>query len=168
MFSISFDFDETTQKVTNLKVVSSKPKELPKSDNYIEVQDNKLKFGKTALSLIEAVPNDRVAVNYWTVNNQETFPIIGKAALFTDGSDGQRLTKSGTMSYRGQQRTILLEYGSLFTLEEFKPGIYKMVPILEQKDSLEDEKNDLENLNTAMDNEIATLMSENDFDDLPF
>ena len=129
----------------------------------MEVQENKLKFGKTALSLIGATANDRIAINYWTVNNQETFPIIGKSEAFTDGSDGCRLTKSGTMSYRGQQRTILLEYGNLFTLEEFKPGIFKLI-------SLEDEKNDLENLNSAIDDELAALMSNNDIDDqdLPF
>lgn len=168
MFTISFNFDETTKKITNLKVVSLEPKELPKSDNYVEVLDNKLKFGKTALSMIGANPNDRIAINYWQVDAETTFPVIGKADVFTDGADGNRLTKAGTVSYRGQQRTILLEYGSLFTLEEFKDGIFKLVPVTEIKDSLEDENNDLENLNSAIDDEIATLMSENDIDDLPF
>lgn len=64
MFTISFDFDEVTQKVSNLKVTSVKPTELPVSDNYIEVQENKIKFGKTALSLIGACANDRVSINY--------------------------------------------------------------------------------------------------------
>ena len=163
MFTISFDFDENTQKVTNLKVVSLKQKELPKSENYVEVQDNKLKFGKQTLELLGVNANDRVAINYWTVNNQETFPIIGKAEVFTDGSDGCRVTKLGTMSYRGQQRTILLEYGTLFTLEEFKPGIFKLIPVIEQEDSLEDEIHDLENLNSVID---FTELS--DVDDLPF
>lgn len=88
--------------------------------------------------------------------------------MFTDGQDGSRITKSGTMSYRGQQREILTEYGKLFTLVEFKTGIYKLVPIKEQEDSLEDENNDLENLNSTIDDEIVELMSNDNFDDLPF
>ena len=165
MFTISFDFDEVTSKISNLKVTPLKPKELPKSENYVEVLENKLKFGQTALSLIGANPNDRIAVNYWTVNNELTFPVIGKAEAFTDGADGQRCTKTGTISYRGQQRTILLEYGSLFTLEEFKEGIWKMVPV---KDDLEEVTIPETVTTSAIDDEIATLMSESDIDDRPF
>ena len=64
MFSISFDFDETTQKISNLKVVSLVPKELPESENYIEVQDNKLKLGKAAISMLNVKADDRISVCY--------------------------------------------------------------------------------------------------------
>lgn len=161
MFSISFDFDETTQKVSNLKVVSLVPKELPESENYIEVQDNKLKLGKAAVSMLNAKADDRISVCYWTVNNQETFPIIGKAEVFTDSTGGNRLTKSGTLSFRGNQRTVLLEYGNLFTLEPFKDDMFKLIPIKDE-DSLETEKDELESLDK---------MTNEDFDfieDLPF
>lgn len=158
MFTISFDFDETTKKITNLKVVSI-DKSLPTSDNYIEVQDNKLKFGKEAISLLEANPGDRIQVNYWTVNNQETFPVIGKSAIFTDITGGNALTKSDTVSFRGNQRTVLLEYGNLFKLEPFKSGMFKLVPIESEIDNLEQEKKELDNLN-SIDDDL--------FDDLPF
>lgn len=158
MFTISFDFDETTKKITNLKVVSI-DKSLPTSDNYIEVQDNKLKFGKEAISLLEANPGDRIQVNYWTVNNQETFPVIGKSAIFTDMTGGNALTKSDTVSFRGNQRTVLLEYGNLFKLEPFKSGMFKLVPIESEIDNLEQEKKELDNLN-SIDDDL--------FDDLPF
>lgn len=158
MFTISFDFDETTKKITNLKVVSI-DKSLPTSDNYIEVQDNKLKLGKEAISLLEANPGDRIQVNYWTVNNQETFPVIGKSAIFTDMTGGNALTKSDTVSFRGNQRTVLLEYGNLFKLEPFKSGMFKLVPIESEIDNLEQEKKELDDLN-SIDDDL--------FDDLPF
>ena len=157
MFTISFDFD-TTKKVTNLKVISI-DRSLPTSDNYIEVQDNKLKLGKEAISLLEANPGDRIQVNYWTVNNQETFPVIGKSAIFTDMTGGNALTKSDTVSFRGNQRTVLLEYGNLFKLEPFKSGMFKLVPIESEIDNLEQEKKELDDLN-SIDDDL--------FDDLPF
>ena len=92
MFTISFDFDETTKKVTNLKVISI-DKTLPTSNNYLEVQDNKLKLGKEAVTLLEANSGDRIQINYWTVNNQETFPVIGKSGIFTDPTGGNALSK---------------------------------------------------------------------------
>lgn len=159
MFTISFDFDETTKKVTNLKVVSI-DKALPTSDNYLEVQDNKLKLGKEAVTLLEANSGDRIQVNYWTVNNQETFPVIGKSAVFTDPTGGNALSKSNTVSFRGNQRTVLLEYGNLFKLEPFKEGMFKLVPII--NDNIEQEQKELDNLNMIGD-EIA-----DEFDDLPF
>ena len=159
MFTISFDFDETTKKVTNLKVVSI-DKALPTSDNYLEVQDNKLKLGKEAVTLLEANSGDRIQVNYWTINNQETFPVIGKSAVFTDPTGGNALSKSNTVSFRGNQRTVLLEYGNLFKLEPFKEGMFKLVPII--NDNIEQEQKELDNLNMIGD-EIA-----DEFDDLPF
>ena len=63
MFTISFDFDETTKKVTNVKVVSI-DKSIPTSDNYLEVLDNKIKLGQDAIKLLEATSGDRIQVNY--------------------------------------------------------------------------------------------------------
>lgn len=156
MFTISFNFDETTQKISNLKVVSVN-KATPSSDNYLEVEDNKLKLGKEAIQLLEAVPGDRIQVNYWTVNNQETFPVIGKAGVFTDPEGGNCLTKSNTVSFRGHQRTVLLEYGNMFKLEPFKEGMFKLTSVSELVDSLETETKELEDINTM-----------DEFDDLPF
>lgn len=43
--------------------------------------------------------------------------------MFTDRLDGNRLTKTGTVSFRGEKRTTLLEFGTYFNLEEFKDNI---------------------------------------------
>lgn len=138
MFTISFDFDETTKKVQNLKVVSLEPG-LP----TVQVLENKLQLSQAAIELIGAKTGDRLAINYWTVNNKETFPIIGKSEVFTDEDAGTKLTKSRTLSYRGQQMDVLKIYGNNFKLESFKEGMFKLVPIKE--DNLETELIDLEN-----------------------
>jgi hypothetical protein len=148
MLKISFDFDETTKKVSNMKVVtiSKEVEELP----TIEVLDNKSKLSDSALKKMGVSADDRLSVEYWTVDNQTTFPIIGKSEVFTDSENGNRLTKSKTLSFKGQQRTILLEYGNFFRLEEFKENMYKLVPINLEEDDLKNEENDLSKLDNDL------------------
>lgn len=138
MFTISFDFDETTKKVQNFKVVSLEPG-LP----TVQAFENKLQLSQAAIELIGARTGDRLAINYWTVNNKETFPVIGKSEVFTDEDAGTKLTKSRTLSYRGQQMDVLKIYGDNFRIEPFKEGMFKLVSIKE--DNLEAELIDLEN-----------------------
>ena len=138
MLTISFDFDETTKKVQNLKVVSLEPG-LP----TVQALENKLQLSQAAIELIGAKSGDRLAINYWTVNNKETFPLIGKSEVFTDEDAGTKLTKSRTLSYRGQQMDVLKMYGDNFRIEPFKEGMFKLVSIKE--DTLEEELIDLEN-----------------------
>ena len=149
MLKISFDLDEITKKISNLKVVSISNEVLESAT--IEVLDNKLKLSKAAVDMLGASANDKVTINYWTVDNELTFPVIGKAEAFTDSDGGNRLTRSNTISYRGQQRDILLEYGSLFTLESFKDGIFKLNKVKIEDDSLNNETTDLQDLDNMQD-----------------
>ena len=116
-------------------------------DAIVTLADNKLVLSKSAQLLLGVIPNDRITVSYYTVSPEETFPVIGKSELFTDSNGGNRLTKSNTVSFRGTQREILLEYGKSFKLEPFK-NYFKMVKLEEESDNdnLEDEELDLENL----------------------
>ena len=149
MLKISFDLDEVTKKISNLKVVSISNEVLESAT--VEVLDNKLKLSKAAIDMLGASANEKVTINYWTVDNELTFPVIGKAEAFTDSDGGNRLTRSNTISYRGQQRDILLEYGSLFTLESFKDGIFKLNKVQVEDDSLNTEKTDLQDLDNIQD-----------------
>lgn len=94
----------------------------------IEVSDNKLIISPRAKELISAKYGDRIAVNYIQVNNEITIPVIGKAEVFADPNSGNKLTKSNTISFKGIQKTILTKYGQLFEIEEYKPGMFKMIP----------------------------------------
>ena len=144
MFNIQFDFNPDTSEVTNLRVVKVGEQV---DDAIVTLDDNKIKLSKSAQLLLGVIPNDRLTVSYYTVNSEETFPVIGKSELFTDSNGGNRLTKSNTVSFRGTQRDILLEYGKSFKLEPFK-SYFKMVKIEDQleNDDLSDEELDLENL----------------------
>ena len=113
----------------------------------VTVADNKLVLSKEAVKALGGVAGDRIAVNYWTVDNETTFPVIGKSECFGDSTGGNRLTKSNTVSFRGVQRDILLEYGSFFKLVRFN-NYFKMekVDVISENDLLEEEERDLANL----------------------
>ena len=113
----------------------------------VTVADNKLILSKEAVKALEGVAGDRIAINYWTVDSTTTFPVIGKAEYFGDAAGGNRLTKSNTVSFRGMQRDILLEYGSFFKLVRFN-NYFKMekVEVVSENDLLEEEERDLANL----------------------
>lgn len=144
MFNIQFNFDPETSKISNLKVIKM---EVSEDEPTIIVEDNKLILSKSAVKLLGAVAGDRIAVNYWTKDNSNTFPVIGKAEVFSDKDGGNRLTKSNTVSFRGSQKDILLEYGKLFKIEPFN-NYFKMNPIEEitENSSLQEEEQDLDNL----------------------
>lgn len=117
MLKVSFEFDEVTQKVSNLRVESS----VVVDKNYdVLLDDSKLNLTGSAITKLGATAGDRISINYWTVDNKTTYPIISKSDVFTDGADGNKLTKKGTVSFKGQQRTSLLKFGSMFTFSEFK------------------------------------------------
>jgi hypothetical protein len=63
MLKISFDFDETTQKVSNLKVVNTSVKASTKEYD-LEVDENKLNLTSDAIEKLGAVAGDRISVNY--------------------------------------------------------------------------------------------------------
>ena len=116
MFNIQFNFNPETSEITNLRVEKI---DISVDDAIISVEDNKLRFNKEACKVLDIKADDRICINYYTVKPQETFPVIGKPECFKM-TDGNRVTKSNTVSYRGSQRDILLQYGKFFKLEPFK------------------------------------------------
>lgn len=176
MLKISFVFDETSGTVSNVKVDGYKPKvkeiNTPCTDVDLEVQENKLKLSKNALEKLNAKADDRIVVHYWQEGIGKSVPIIAKAEYLTDKLDGNRLSKVGTVAFRGEKRITLLEFGTYFNLEEFKDNIWKLVPIKENDsndidDNLLEEQQDAEALNSSeIDKEIENIMA--DDNDLPF
>lgn len=168
MFKISFDFDETTKKISNIKVVSETPKVLDLTNPTLHVLDNKLQLSESAVNLIGVNPNERVTITYWQMEDGTHTPIIGKSEVFTDKDGGNRVTQSNTISFRGRQRDTLLMYGDAFKVEEFKDGMFWLTPI-KSEDNTEDlqmENEDLLELSNISDEEM--IIEQDDFDDLPF
>lgn len=93
MLKVSFEFDEESKAVTNVKVV----KVPSKYDNIdlpiVEIGDSKLIMSPKAVSLLSAQCGDRIAVNYIQKSNELTIPVIGKAEVFSDPENGNKLTK---------------------------------------------------------------------------
>lgn len=63
MLKISFDFDEVTQKVSNMTVVSDKRQASAESFD-LKVDENKLELTLEATNKLGAVAGDRIAINY--------------------------------------------------------------------------------------------------------
>lgn len=169
MFNISFDFDEVTQKASNLKVTSLSKVNLDESEPLVQLMDNKLKLTPKAIEMISAQVGDRIQVNYWTENNHNTFPLIGRSEFFTDKEEGSKLTKSNTVSFRGNKNTVLKVYGELFKLEEFKDNMFRLVKVETENEATESEQKELEDLNSSeIDEEIKNILEDEDNSDLPF
>ena len=150
MFTISFNFDETTQAITNLKVIDLNI--VPKN-GIIDVAKASIKLNDDALMLLHAVAGDRISVQYWNVDKETTIPLIAKAEKFTDKQDGNKLTKSGTVSFKGEQHDVLTIYGTHFKMEEWKDGIFKLIPITESPKS-ETEEVEVEDLTKGFNFEL--------------
>ncbi len=176
MLKISFDFDEVSKKVSNVVVTESSVVK----DFDLKIEDNKIQLSFDAIQKLGVEAGDRVSINYWTVDNETTYPIISKSDIFTDGSDGNKLTKKGTFSFKGQQRTSLLKFGDLFTFSEFKDkngdiqdNVFILTPIdnsevAKVKEDFADEKDAISDLNnTVAEEDMAEILDDN-FDVLPF
>lgn len=183
MLKISFNFDEASQTVSNVKVEhtsktrgilsSLTPNEDVSNTPDVEVLENKLQLSKNALFKLGAKSDDRISIQYVNEGIGKACPVIGKAEMFTDRLDGNRLTQKGTVSFRGEKRNTLIEFGTLFNLQEYKDGIWKLISINSlnetETDDLSEETNDLEELNNSeIDNEIQEIASSMADDDLPF
>lgn len=178
MLRISFEFDEVSQKVSNLKVESANA--IVSKAYDLRVDDNKIELTSSAINKLGAIAGDRISVNYWTVDNQTTYPIISKSEVFTDGSDGNKLTKKGTVSFKGQQRTSLLKFGSLFTFSEFrdkndevKDNVFILTPVDDSSSQSEndftDVKESMEELDgSRVEDVIDEILGEDDENALPF
>ena len=118
MLNISFDFDESTHKVSNLKVIEKEIIE-PKIEGPYDIQilDNKIQLTSDAVEKLGVIVGDRIAINYWYSSPNDAYPIISKADAF-EGVDGLKLNKSKTLAFRGEQRDTLLKYGTAFSFEE--------------------------------------------------
>ena len=61
MLKVSFEFDEVSQKISNLRVESNHAS----TKQYdMEVDDNKINLTSNAISKLGAIAGDRISVNY--------------------------------------------------------------------------------------------------------
>lgn len=167
MYTITYDFDETTGKMSNWKCVKKESKTTNSNGKpVIEVGENKIIISPEALALIGAKSGERISINYIQKSNELTIPVIGKSEVFSDERAGNKLTLSNTVSFKGKQRTILLEYGTVFVLgSELRPGMFQLTSVNEDSSAelaSEELKSEVKDLTDDM------LENFDELDSLPF
>ena len=65
MLKISFDFDEVSNKVSNVKVITTTTTQKASTKKFdLEVEENKLTLTSEAIDKLGAVAGDRISINY--------------------------------------------------------------------------------------------------------
>ena len=78
----------------------------------LKIENNKLILAPELVSLLRASPGDRLIIGFSVIDGK-LFPVISK------NEDGNVLTKSNTISFKGKQKEALLQFGDEFTISPF-------------------------------------------------
>lgn len=165
---ITFDYDPETNEYKPLKqeIVKDKVQKITKAEEaedsaepQITLEANKYVLNKAAATLMEVKWEDRLDIKYQPVEKGGMmFPIIGTDTAWKTKS-GNKLTKSLTVSCRGNANELLSKYGDTFTVTPWKghEGLFVMIG---NKDRSEEEP-------TIKDDNISIKEDENPVEDLP-
>lgn len=115
-FSVVDTSTGEVKSVTTKKTTTSRKKKEESSEPQLILEDNKYTLNTAAKELLGVEEGDKIDIKYKKINNKLT-PIIASDEVFgTKG--GNKLTKSGTVAFRGTKRDELIKYGDIFTLAE--------------------------------------------------
>ena len=167
---ITFDYNPDTQECVLLKQepvkekaqkvsTTSKAEEAEDSaEPQITLESNKYILNKAAAALLNVQCEDRLDIKYQPIEKGGLmFPIIGTDVTWKTKS-GNKLTKSLTVSCRGNANDILSKYGDTFTVTPWK-GHEGLFVLIGNKDRVEEPIQKDENINIKED--------ENSEEDLP-
>lgn len=167
---ITFDYNPETNEYIPLKqeIVKDKKKDpallmaeeaKDSAEPQITLTDNKYILNESAANLIGVKWEDRLDIKYQLIDKIR-FPIIGKDTAWGTKS-GNKLTKSLTVSCRGNANSLLFEYGDTFSITPWQghEGLFVLVGNKdratpdENVEVTEDEnpENDLEAIQDAID-----------------
>lgn len=165
---ITFDYDPETNEYKPLKqeIVKDKVQKVTKAEEaedsaepQITLEANKYVLNKAAATLMGVEWENRLDIKYQPVEKGGMmFPIIGTDTAWKTKS-GNKLTKSLTVSCRGNANELLSKYGDTFTVTPWKghEGLFVMIG---NKDRSEEEP-------TIKDDNISIKEDENPVEDLP-
>lgn len=131
---IEFDFDPETGEYTPIsrEIIEEEPKKKAKSaikddgstEPIVTLEDNKFVLNSKAVEVLGVEWEDRISVLYQE-HNGNLVPVIGKDEVF-GVKNGNKLTKSKTVSCRGKANEKLAEHGSEFKLISLDNGTFIM------------------------------------------
>lgn len=137
VYELTIDSDtgeiiDTQIKSKEIGKKATKKKETKKeesSDPLVVLESNKLVFNNAALQFMDFQAGDKIKVAYKPVSSK-TVPLIGRAEAFDTAKDGNVLTKSGTVAFRGVKNEELSNFGTEFRPSKYSEGLF----ILQSKD----------------------------------
>lgn len=83
----------------------------------VVLDDKKLILSTEALNTLSITSGARISIKY-IMRDGNMVPVIGTSQMFGD-DEGNLLTKSQTVSFRGEQNKLLQLYGKKFKIEKF-------------------------------------------------
>ena len=160
VFSEERILGEETKKVKKTSTRTKKPVDDDPTPK-ITLLEGKYQFNNSAIELTQFEPEMKIDIKF-EKNGRKMVPV-----LCVDSKTGNRLTKSFTVSCKGQKRDNLLEFGTIFELipNPDKEGYYRLkgnlpepvddivdVPEeVEEEDIIDASNIDLDNLNFSFD-----------------
>ena len=142
--------DTETGEIVGTKIVSKKeennttPKKVNRkktqeedSEPKVYLEENKIKLNSAALELLGVEAGDKLDVQY----DKNNSPLIGTPEAFGSPKLGNKLTKSGTIAFRGSKNEELAKWGNEFNLVDRGNGIFGMVndQIVQDEEEVTDE-----------------------------
>lgn len=131
VFTYEQTVDTETGEILRTKLLDKKVTLSDKPDPDDEtpratLEENRLVFNKAALQLMDLKYGTLMDVRYKVVDGNMV-PVLGTADAF-NVEGGNRLTKSGSLSFRGAKHQTLAEYGTRFILEKtIRKGEFNLV-----------------------------------------
>lgn len=136
--SLTFDIDTDSGDVTNVKcqvegqikrkTTTKKKDEVIEPHSLIDRLDTKLVFNNKSLIELGIEAGDRVDIKYEKIKG------ILKPVIDVSGEKGNKLTKTQTVAFKGNQNTVLAEFGDQFTLEPFKDGMFRLIQVVGEQE----------------------------------
>lgn len=129
-------------KSAEVKVKKIKSKKEESSDPTLILEDNKYYLNQAAINLTGYQPDDKLDIKY-EKRGKEITPILGNDEDFGT-HNGNRLTKTFSVAYRGSKNEELAKYGTEFLVipHSEKEGLYILkAKVDELEQALEDTNN---------------------------
>ena len=105
------NFDQTSNKFkienSNISIIDIGD---PQTGPIATLENNKIVFNREALKFLNKGEGDRIGIGYGVLSDGLLHPIL-------DLEQGNKITKSGTLSCRGSANEILSKYGKEFIIE---------------------------------------------------